>query len=166
MRALSAAQAPTASNPHVWGVWPARQKAHGPTAKAPFCVHARDLTREICPKAPPTAPKPASEVDAAHHRTYPPRPSVGAWRSLASALQWGCRGRRFESSRPDHFSIRCRDKIRRLSDAPEKLARCLLRLVRIALIAGDLTLMDRIVSLCRCRRSFDPLCNLSPPQAR
>jgi putative endonuclease len=25
----------------------------------------------------------------------------GAWRSLASALEWGSRGRRFESDRPD-----------------------------------------------------------------
>ena len=28
---------------------------------------------------------------------------VGAWRSLVSALRWGCRGRRFKSSRPDHL---------------------------------------------------------------
>jgi hypothetical protein len=27
--------------------------------------------------------------------------SFGAWRSLASALAWGARGRRFESCRPD-----------------------------------------------------------------
>ena len=27
----------------------------------------------------------------------------GAWRSLASALEWGSRGRRFESCRPDFF---------------------------------------------------------------
>jgi uncharacterized protein (DUF433 family) len=37
-------------------------------------------------------------------RPYDLAPSVGAWRSMASALQWGCRGRRFESSRPDHSS--------------------------------------------------------------
>ena len=40
---------------------------------------------------------------AAHNR----RPSVGAWRSLASALQWGGRGRRFESARPDQFFECC-----------------------------------------------------------
>ncbi len=27
--------------------------------------------------------------------------SIGAWRSLASALDWGSRGRRFKSCRPD-----------------------------------------------------------------
>ena len=42
-------------------------------------------------------------IDGTSKRPYSYRPSVGAWRSLASALQWGCRGRRFESSRPDHF---------------------------------------------------------------
>ncbi len=30
----------------------------------------------------------------------------GAWRSPASALAWGARGRRFKSSRPDHKQIR------------------------------------------------------------
>ncbi len=30
---------------------------------------------------------------------------IGAWRSPASALAWGARGRRFESSRPDLFYI-------------------------------------------------------------
>ena len=29
--------------------------------------------------------------------------SSGAWRSPASALQWGCKGRRFESDRPDQI---------------------------------------------------------------
>ncbi len=29
--------------------------------------------------------------------------SFGAWRSPASALQWGCKGRRFESDRPDQI---------------------------------------------------------------
>ena len=29
---------------------------------------------------------------------------IGPWRSLASALAWGARGREFESRRPDHFS--------------------------------------------------------------
>jgi hypothetical protein len=28
--------------------------------------------------------------------------SVGAWRSMVSALPWGGRGPRFESGRPDH----------------------------------------------------------------
>jgi len=32
---------------------------------------------------------------------YNPLRSIGAWRSPASALAWGARGRRFESSRPD-----------------------------------------------------------------
>jgi hypothetical protein len=31
--------------------------------------------------------------------------TVGAWRSLVSALHWGCRGRWFESSRPDQFLL-------------------------------------------------------------
>ena len=35
-----------------------------------------------------------------------PKHTVGAWRSLDSALQWGCRGRRFKSSRPDQFKKR------------------------------------------------------------
>jgi hypothetical protein len=34
---------------------------------------------------------------------------IGAWRSLASALQWGCRGPGFKSRRPDFFeTIFCR----------------------------------------------------------
>ena len=32
---------------------------------------------------------------------YNPALPIGAWRSPASALAWGARGRRFESSRPD-----------------------------------------------------------------
>ncbi len=32
---------------------------------------------------------------------YNPLRSIGAWRSPASALAWGARGRRFKSSRPD-----------------------------------------------------------------
>ncbi len=28
---------------------------------------------------------------------------IGTWRSLVSALAWGARGRRFKSSRPDHW---------------------------------------------------------------
>ena len=35
------------------------------------------------------------------NRDYNPRRSIGAWRSPASALAWGARGRRFKSSRPD-----------------------------------------------------------------
>ena len=31
--------------------------------------------------------------------------SIGAWRSLASALDWGSRGRRFKSCRPDVCSL-------------------------------------------------------------
>jgi hypothetical protein len=60
--------------------------------------------------------KPARASFSSLHRTSnPPRArtlskqgrsgiirSVGAWRSPVSALQWGCRGRRFESVRPDH----------------------------------------------------------------
>ena len=34
-------------------------------------------------------------------RGYNPALSLGAWRSPASALAWGARGRRFKSSRPD-----------------------------------------------------------------
>ena len=34
--------------------------------------------------------------------------SVGAWRSLASALEWGSRGRRFKSARPDQPSLKLR----------------------------------------------------------
>ena len=34
----------------------------------------------------------------------PVQSMVGAWRSLASALEWGSRGRRFESCRPDQPS--------------------------------------------------------------
>ncbi len=30
----------------------------------------------------------------------------GAWRSLASALEWGSRGRWFKSTRPDHISVK------------------------------------------------------------
>ena len=33
--------------------------------------------------------------------SYNPLRSIGAWRSPASALAWGARGRRFKSSRPD-----------------------------------------------------------------
>ena len=29
----------------------------------------------------------------------------GVWRSLVSALHWGCKGRGFESRHPDHFPI-------------------------------------------------------------
>ena len=35
----------------------------------------------------------------------------GTWRSLVSVLDWGSRGRRFKSSRPDHFkglTVLCR----------------------------------------------------------
>ena len=31
-------------------------------------------------------------------------PGIGAWRSLASALDWGSRGRRFKSCRPDYLA--------------------------------------------------------------
>src|SRR6185503_6887062 len=34
--------------------------------------------------------------------------SFGAWRSLASALAWGARGRRFKSCRPDQSECRAR----------------------------------------------------------
>ena len=37
----------------------------------------------------------------------------GAWRSLASALDWGSRGRRFKSCRPDSRKARCNNRLRR-----------------------------------------------------
>ncbi len=58
----------------------------------------------------PSSPWPPVGADGAGGVDSPPlfqqRFWVGAWRSLASALPWGGRGRRFKSSRPDQLSAR------------------------------------------------------------
>ena len=90
----------------------------------PPCIHTRDPAgsarshhatilppagtphKPPAPEAPPRDQGfPPSPLTLPHHPPILLSPSVGAWRSLASALQWGCRGRRFESSRPDHFYL-------------------------------------------------------------
>ncbi len=56
-------------------------------------------------KKPCCRPRNRVPVDRMSPSVYniSPQTRVGAWRSLASALPWGGRGRRFKSSRPDQF---------------------------------------------------------------
>src|SRR6266508_4233879 len=54
-------------------------------------------------------------------RGYNPALSFGAWRSPASALAWGARGRRFKSSRPDKYR-----PIRPQTPPPSKMWWCFL----------------------------------------
>src|SRR5690349_1870490 len=52
----------------------------------------------------PAAPNKSQRVLACGpYRCMVRVPMVGAWRSLVSALDWGSRGRWFESSRPDQL---------------------------------------------------------------
>ncbi len=41
---------------------------------------------------------------------------IGAWRSLASALAWGARGRGFKSRRPDQFKVQIVSKKRKSTE--------------------------------------------------
>ena len=54
------------------------------------------------PRNPLARPRAPSIMQLDFRRVY-----VGAWRSLASALEWGSRGRRFKSSRPDQIYSTC-----------------------------------------------------------